>query len=172
MQLKKTLKRQNVKMLQTSWRLCGGGWRTCLARWTLSRSKLQPWGKRARSFGTNTTTWMLIREVGTSEWTGYLRRWGRILKSRLAKSPAWPNHIANQLAFMVDTAHGVGPHSGHKRSSHRIIVCFLSWSHWDMIWKDARTSELLKERLEATAGKGEERGKESWLQRSARIYQR
>lgn len=54
--------------------------------------------------------------------------------------------IANQLAFTVDIAHRVGPRSGHERSSRRVIVRFLSRSHWDMIWKDARTSELLKER--------------------------
>lgn len=54
--------------------------------------------------------------------------------------------IANQSAFTVDIAHRVGPRSGHEPSSRRVIVRFLSRSHRDMIWKDARTSELLKER--------------------------
>lgn len=53
---------------------------------------------------------------------------------------------ANQLAFTVDIAHRVGARSGHERSSRRVIVRFLSRSRRDMIWKDARTSELLKER--------------------------
>lgn len=42
--------------------------------------------------------------------------------------------------------HRVGPRSGYERSSRRVLVRFLARSHWDKIWKDARTSELLKAR--------------------------
>ncbi|CAJ1069844.1 PREDICTED: probable G-protein coupled receptor 135 [Xyrichtys novacula] len=49
--------------------------------------------------------------------------------------------IADQLALTVDIVHRVGPRSGHERSSRRVLVRFLSRSHRDKIWKDARTSE-------------------------------
>lgn len=54
--------------------------------------------------------------------------------------------IADQLAFSVDIAHRLGPRSGEARSNRRIIVQFLSRTHRDKIWKDARTSTILKER--------------------------
>lgn len=54
--------------------------------------------------------------------------------------------IADQLAFSVDIAHRLGPRSGEARSNRRIIVQFLSRTHRDKIWKDARTSTVLKER--------------------------
>lgn len=54
--------------------------------------------------------------------------------------------IADQLSLSVDIAHRLGPCSGEARSSRRIIVLFLSRSHRDRIWKDAKTSALLKER--------------------------
>ncbi|KAG1925229.1 hypothetical protein F2P79_025667, partial [Pimephales promelas] len=54
--------------------------------------------------------------------------------------------IAEQLAFSIDIAHRLGPRSGEVRSHRRIIVQFLSRTHRDKIWKDARTSTILKER--------------------------
>lgn len=54
--------------------------------------------------------------------------------------------IAGQLAFSVDVAHRLGPRLGEARSNRRIIVQFLSRTHRDKIWKDARTSTVLKER--------------------------
>lgn len=56
--------------------------------------------------------------------------------------------IANQLALTVDIAHRAGPNrpTGQVSSSRRVIVRLLSRSHRDKIWRDARTSELLKER--------------------------
>lgn len=54
--------------------------------------------------------------------------------------------IAEQLHFSVDIVHRLGPRSADRHSSRRIIVQFLSRTHRDKIWRDARTSELLKER--------------------------
>ena len=54
--------------------------------------------------------------------------------------------IGDQLLLSVDITHRLGPRSGETRSSRRIVVQFLSRSHRDRIWKDARTSGLLKER--------------------------
>ena len=54
--------------------------------------------------------------------------------------------IAQQLHFSVDIVHRLGPCSADRHSSRRIIVQFLSRTHRDKIWKDARTSKLLKER--------------------------
>lgn len=54
--------------------------------------------------------------------------------------------IGEQLPLSVDIAHRLGPRSGEARSSRRIIVQFLSRSHRDKIWRDARTSDLLKDR--------------------------
>ncbi len=53
---------------------------------------------------------------------------------------------SDQLPLTVDIVHRLGPRSGEERSSRRIIVQFLSRSHRDKIWKDARTSRILKER--------------------------
>ncbi|XP_053179039.1 interferon-induced protein with tetratricopeptide repeats 5-like [Scomber japonicus] len=57
-----------------------------------------------------------------------------------------PQNIAQQLHFSVDIVHRLGPRSADRHSSRRIIVQFLSRTHRDKIWKDARTSKLLKER--------------------------
>lgn len=54
--------------------------------------------------------------------------------------------IGDQLPLAVDIAHRLGPRSGEDRSSRRIVVQFLSRSHRDKIWRDARTSGVLKER--------------------------
>ena len=54
--------------------------------------------------------------------------------------------IVTQLALTVDIVHRVGPRSGHESTSRHVIVRFLSRSHRDKIWRDARTSEFLKER--------------------------
>ncbi len=54
--------------------------------------------------------------------------------------------ISDQLPLTVDIVHRLGPRSREERSSRRIIVQFLSRSHRDKIWKDARTSRILKER--------------------------
>lgn len=54
--------------------------------------------------------------------------------------------IADQLAFSVDIVHRLGPLSGAAHSSRRIMVQFLSRSHRDKIWRDARSSTWLKEK--------------------------
>ncbi|KAK7878341.1 hypothetical protein WMY93_031058 [Mugilogobius chulae] len=54
--------------------------------------------------------------------------------------------IAHQLPLTVDVAHRLGPRSGDARSSRRIIVRFLSRSHRDRVWRDARTAAVLKEK--------------------------
>lgn len=54
--------------------------------------------------------------------------------------------IAQDLRFSVDIVHRLGPRSADLHSSRRIIVQFLSRTHRDRIWRDARTSQLLKER--------------------------
>ncbi len=54
--------------------------------------------------------------------------------------------ISDQLPLSVDIAHRLGPRSGEDRFSRRIVVQFLSRFHRDKIWRDARTSGLLKER--------------------------
>lgn len=97
--------------------------------------------------------------------------------------------IANQLALTVDIVHRVGPRSGQERSSRRVIVRFLSRSHRDKIWRDARTAEFLKERrikiMEDLTQEAKESRNQLWpqvekarkegkragrLQRSARLH--
>lgn len=54
--------------------------------------------------------------------------------------------IADKLPMAVDVAHRLGPRSDKERSSRRIIVQFISRSHRDKIWRDARTSTVLKQK--------------------------
>ncbi len=54
--------------------------------------------------------------------------------------------ISEQLPLTVDIVHRLGPRSGEVQSSRRIIVQFLSRSHRDKIWKDARTAGFLREK--------------------------
>lgn len=54
--------------------------------------------------------------------------------------------IAQDLHLSVDLVHRLGPRPADHRSSRRIMVQFLSRSHRDKIWRDARTSKFLKER--------------------------
>uniref|UniRef100_UPI0037E9768C NXPE family member 3-like n=1 Tax=Semicossyphus pulcher TaxID=241346 RepID=UPI0037E9768C len=62
----------------------------------------------------------------------------------------------------------LGPHTGHERSSRDVIVRFLSRSHRDKIWKDARTSGLLKEKririLEDLTQESKDSRNQLWLQ--------
>ena len=117
-------------------------------------------------------------------------RWGqgRIRRKYLKNygGPTQPD-IADQLAFSVDIAHRLGPRSGDARSNCLIIVQFLSQTHRDKIWKDARTLTILKERkikifedltqdqgcqeqTVAADRTGEEGGEESGLQGTFRAY--
>ena len=54
--------------------------------------------------------------------------------------------IAQELHFSVDIVHRLGPRSADRHANRRIIVQFLSRTHRDKIWRDARTSKFLKER--------------------------
>lgn len=54
--------------------------------------------------------------------------------------------IADQLPLSVDIAHRLGPRSDKSKSSRRIIVQFISRFHRDKIWRDARTSTVLRQR--------------------------
>ncbi|KAK7929944.1 hypothetical protein WMY93_006339 [Mugilogobius chulae] len=54
--------------------------------------------------------------------------------------------IAAHLPLTLDIAHRLGPRSGEANANRRIIVRFLSRAHRDQVWRDARTSELLRER--------------------------
>lgn len=54
--------------------------------------------------------------------------------------------VADQLVYTLDIAHRLGPRSEGARSGRRIIVQFLSRNVRDQIWRDARTSAILKER--------------------------
>ncbi|CAM4277722.1 unnamed protein product [Leuciscus chuanchicus] len=54
--------------------------------------------------------------------------------------------IADQLVYTLDITHRLGPRSEGARASRRIIVQFLSRNVRDQIWRDARTSAILKER--------------------------
>lgn len=53
--------------------------------------------------------------------------------------------IANQLPATVDIVHRLGPRSGNAQSFRRIIVQFISRTHRDKIWRDARNSDFLKQ---------------------------
>lgn len=52
--------------------------------------------------------------------------------------------IAEQLHFSVDTVHRLGPRSADPHFN-RASVPFISRTHRDKIWRDARTSKLLKD---------------------------
>lgn len=52
--------------------------------------------------------------------------------------------IADQLPSSVDIVHRLGPHLEKRGSPRRIIVQFISRTHRDKIWKDARLSAVLK----------------------------
>lgn len=93
-----------------------------------------------------------------SDMDAYRRRWnlrgagipetpGENIKSTIIDllSQVSPD-IAGQLGFSVDIAHRLGPRSGEGVPSRRIIVQFLARSHRDKVWKDAKTSAVLKER--------------------------
>lgn len=54
--------------------------------------------------------------------------------------------IAADLHRGVDIAHRLGPRSAAEKSSRRIIVLFSSRSQRDKVWKDAKTSDLLREK--------------------------
>ena len=54
--------------------------------------------------------------------------------------------IADQLAHSVDIAHRLGPRSDEATTDRRIIVQFISRTHRDTIWRDARDAAVLKER--------------------------
>ncbi len=54
--------------------------------------------------------------------------------------------IADQLLYMLDVAHRLGPRAEGARFNRRIIVQFLSRNVRDQIWRDARTAAVLKER--------------------------
>lgn len=54
--------------------------------------------------------------------------------------------IAADLHFGIDIAHRLGPRSAAEKSSRRIIVLFSSRSQRDTVWKDAKTSNLLREK--------------------------
>ncbi|CAM4427957.1 unnamed protein product [Leuciscus chuanchicus] len=53
--------------------------------------------------------------------------------------------LADVLQSSIDVAHRLGPKLGNARP-RTIIVQFLSRSHRDRIWADARSSEVLKQK--------------------------
>lgn len=54
--------------------------------------------------------------------------------------------IAEQLHFSVEKVHWLGPRSADRHFNRRVIVQFISCTHRDKIWRDARTPKLLKDR--------------------------
>lgn len=82
-----------------------------------------------------------LRVAGISEQTGE-----NVKKLVISLFRQISPDIGEQLPLSVDIAHRLGPGSGEARSSRRIIVQFLSRSHRDKMWKNARTSGLLKEK--------------------------
>ncbi|CAM4732664.1 unnamed protein product [Leuciscus chuanchicus] len=54
--------------------------------------------------------------------------------------------IAADLQRRIDIAYRLGPRSVADKSSRRIIVLFSSRSQRDTVWKDAKTSDLLREK--------------------------
>ena len=54
--------------------------------------------------------------------------------------------IANQLSSSVDIAHRLGPRSDDATSPRRIIVQFISRTHRDIVWRDARQAAVLKDK--------------------------
>ncbi|KAJ7983565.1 hypothetical protein DPEC_G00376620 [Dallia pectoralis] len=57
----------------------------------------------------------------------------------------WNLRISDVLQSSIDVAHRLGPKLGYTRP-RTIIVQFLSRSHRDRIWADARRSEVLKQK--------------------------
>lgn len=56
-----------------------------------------------------------------------------------------PPCLAHVLQTLIDVAHRLGPKLGNART-RRIIVQFLSRSHRNLIWADAKKSEVLKQK--------------------------
>ncbi|KAK7882825.1 hypothetical protein WMY93_028999 [Mugilogobius chulae] len=55
--------------------------------------------------------------------------------------------IANHLPHSLDVAHRLGPPRSTEAASHRrVIARFVSRTHRDQVWRDARASALLRER--------------------------
>ena len=54
--------------------------------------------------------------------------------------------LANQLSNTIDIAHRLGPWSEDASSPRRIIVQFISRTHRDIVWRDARQAAVLRDR--------------------------